>query len=870
MAHPQQRAFCESVKIRFPQYFSNTFALDIGSFDINGNNQFLFDEECIFLGVDVAPGRNVDIVCPASELGLPDGTFDTIVSTECLEHDRKWVDTLRNAIRMLRPGGLLMMTCATTGRPEHGTRRTTPQDAPLLIKVDDDWADYYRNLTENDIRQEINIDAEFQMAEFSVGEATHDLYFFGIKKGVFEARRDRSINLESHPTKIKLGEIKEQLGKVFEEYQNNKKDLSTAIALFVEERAQKEKLSLEIGQIVANGEDWKERAVKLEEELMVLQSTNAQLQGARDAAINELSFVYASKSWSITRPLRAVRSTLGSMFYAGGRVKNGLRYIVRGDFDGFRKRFRYYRADIAVQNASSISTPQKWGVIATQHTLFIAYLIASRLRAHGWQVDVMTTPPSNFDHDMYIVVCPQMFSDLPPGEKRICYQMEQSVSSRWFTEKYFALLESSLAVLEYALANVEFMADKGIAYPHVHYLPVGADTSYAGRHEEVDKAYDVLFYGDAKSSPRRQKMLDVLSRHFKVKICGETFGTKMIEEIRRSRLVINIHYYDNALLEMPRIQECLSLGVPVVSESAQDQDCYPEISGAVAFFEQGDEVGMVEAVRCALNSPGIGTNAREAAALSKKRFDYMFDRFLIAMNFLPSSYVNQVALPLPEKFSAVALSMPETIRRRKVFLDEKPENCVLFDGIRRRPGWIGCGLSYKSVAQHAVRNGIKVLKIMEDDVLLPDDYLHFETVIDEYLMTHLDSWDIFAGVIALLHPETEILAVEEFKGLTFVTINKMTSMVYNIYNEKALRLLAAWDPENENSATNTIDRFLESQENLKIIITLPFFVGHREELHSTLWGFQNTQYNEIIKRSEKRLFNLVSEWRLVEKAGQQA
>jgi SAM-dependent methyltransferase len=202
MAHTQQQLFCKSVKTRFPQYFWGVMVLDIGSLDINGNNQVLFDATSLYLGLDIAPGRNVDIVCPAHELGLPDATFDTVISTECLEHDRHWVKSLRNAARMLRPGGLLLVTCATEGRQEHGTRSTTPQDAPLLALVDDQWADYYRNLGESDIRAEIDVPGLFQIAEFSVGEETHDLYLCAIKHGTFQKRLDRSINLESHSVKL--------------------------------------------------------------------------------------------------------------------------------------------------------------------------------------------------------------------------------------------------------------------------------------------------------------------------------------------------------------------------------------------------------------------------------------------------------------------------------------------------------------------------------------------------------------------------------------------------------------------------------------------------------------------------------------------
>lgn len=74
---------------------------------------------------------------------------------------------------------------------------------------------------------------------------------------------------------------------------------------------------------------------------------------------------------------------------------------------------------------------------------------------------------------------------------------------------------------------------------------------------------------------------------------------------------------------------------------------------------------------------------------------------------------------------------------------------------------------------------------------------------------------------------------------------------------KDKRLLASWDPENLDAVSNTIDRFLESQADLRVVVTLPFFVGHREEVYSTLWGFQNTQYNDMIANSEKSLESMI-------------
>jgi hypothetical protein len=81
--------------------------------------------------------------------------------------------------RMVKPNGLVVMTCATTGRPEHGTSRTTPNDSPLTTNIG--W-DYYKNLTEEDFRNKLDIDNMFSTYKFEVESANKDLYFYGFKK----------------------------------------------------------------------------------------------------------------------------------------------------------------------------------------------------------------------------------------------------------------------------------------------------------------------------------------------------------------------------------------------------------------------------------------------------------------------------------------------------------------------------------------------------------------------------------------------------------------------------------------------------------------------------------------------------------------
>ena len=178
MAHGAQIEYCRSVVENNKDLFIGKKVLDCGSLDINGNNRHMFTD-CEYIGIDVGEGKNVDVVSTIHEYPGQDEEFDIIVSTECAEHDMHWEASLKNIVRMLKSGGIFVFTCATTGRGEHGTARTRSEDAPLL---QGEWSNYYRNLTEEDIRSVINIEDVFDSFEFSVHHAHCDLQFWGIKK----------------------------------------------------------------------------------------------------------------------------------------------------------------------------------------------------------------------------------------------------------------------------------------------------------------------------------------------------------------------------------------------------------------------------------------------------------------------------------------------------------------------------------------------------------------------------------------------------------------------------------------------------------------------------------------------------------------
>jgi SAM-dependent methyltransferase len=179
MAHPQQREFFQKVKDIYPLYFSNSSVLEIGSLNINGTVRDFFTDTTSYIGLDIAPGYCVDVVCQGQDYSEPDNTYDTVLSCECFEHTPHWLEIFKNMIRLCKSDGLVLFTCASTNRREHGTTRTEPSSNPLACV--EEWS-YYRNLIEEDFTSHHELMSSFKTYWFETNFESCDLYFCGIKK----------------------------------------------------------------------------------------------------------------------------------------------------------------------------------------------------------------------------------------------------------------------------------------------------------------------------------------------------------------------------------------------------------------------------------------------------------------------------------------------------------------------------------------------------------------------------------------------------------------------------------------------------------------------------------------------------------------
>src|SRR5437899_2574601 len=92
--------------------------LDLGSQDYNGSYRPLFDRPpWRYIGVDVAPGNNVDLVLrePYRWREIKAGSADVIISGQTFEHTEFFWLTMREIARALKTGGLACIVAPSAG-----------------------------------------------------------------------------------------------------------------------------------------------------------------------------------------------------------------------------------------------------------------------------------------------------------------------------------------------------------------------------------------------------------------------------------------------------------------------------------------------------------------------------------------------------------------------------------------------------------------------------------------------------------------------------------------------------------------------------------------------------------------------------------
>lgn len=185
----------------------------------------------------------------------------------------------------------------------------------------------------------------------------------------------------------------------------------------------------------------------------------------------------------------------------------------------------------------------------------------------------------------------------PLAGDAILYNLEQVESgSAWIRPKLIELFRRH-EVWDYSRQNVAALATHGVRVARV--VPIGYTKQLTRIAPAPAQDIDVLFVGSINL--RRQQAIDRLrAAGLRVHVAFGVYGQARDALIARSRLVLNLHFYEAKVLEMVRISYLLANRCAVLSEPGSDPDEVRALAGGVAF---ADYDRLAERARELVDSP---------------------------------------------------------------------------------------------------------------------------------------------------------------------------------------------------------------------------------------------------------------------------
>ena len=182
------------------------------------------------------------------------------------------------------------------------------------------------------------------------------------------------------------------------------------------------------------------------------------------------------------------------------------------------------------------------------------------------------------------------------GIRYVVYQLEQLSDA--LPHGYETVLRNAVEVWDFSAKNVARLGDLGIAVQHV---PLGFHEdlfTIKDRRPQID----VLHYGSMNE--RRQRLLEALSRECRVQHAFGVYGAERDALVARSKVVLNAHFYDQAICEQPRLSYLLNNRRAIVTEESVDSPFasatavpYEELVGACLRLVRDDDQRLALAER---------------------------------------------------------------------------------------------------------------------------------------------------------------------------------------------------------------------------------------------------------------------------------
>jgi hypothetical protein len=130
----------------------------------------------------------------------------------------------------------------------------------------------------------------------------------------------------------------------------------------------------------------------------------------------------------------------------------------------------------------------------------------------------------------------------------------------------------SFEVWDYSQQNIDAFKNMGLS--NIHLLRLGYQKELNRIQNIAVQDIDIFFYGSINQ--RRAQVLDSLKNSgLNVHTSFGVYGKDRDDLIARSKVVLNLHYYDSEIFEVVRVFYLLSNGIPTVGE-VNSSTCIPK------------------------------------------------------------------------------------------------------------------------------------------------------------------------------------------------------------------------------------------------------------------------------------------------------
>jgi hypothetical protein len=240
-------------------------------------------------------------------------------------------------------------------------------------------------------------------------------------------------------------------------------------------------------------------------------------------------------------------------------------------------------------------------IIKNPYMTYISYIIRDALINMGWRCIFIDKSEINHYielnepyHYFLFLFLKEINKNVVNYKRYILYQLEQNINNelsinyKQFHERKILrqIYDNATLLIDYSIINMN--VTKKYYLNEFKLMNVPAKSHGQSQQEHSDPQsnsyeYDIIFIGNINK--RRENILNVLKKKYNVLLVQNIFNEELKKLCSKSRICLNIHYYDNAILERVRLNEMLDYGIKIISEKPCNEDDICKYYTSVHFID---------------------------------------------------------------------------------------------------------------------------------------------------------------------------------------------------------------------------------------------------------------------------------------------